>query len=1222
MFQPIIAKLKYIMATRKFKLNNTRVTKDNIVYKMKSPTEASVASNTTNTRSFTSAVTYNAYKTIDDTANKMRGKINDFLSDLLGTEVDEFCGFNDRNERYMRRLMLLNVSEHDITMDSLGTDAALLGDGSKITNMAQSPTYASDINYTDNFARQIDGDEKHGINTTRYAEDENSGNYVNHGQLYSKTTNVYYDDNGTGTFDEQMTNGNQNSILYKTKVLFEKAKINTIISRFHTDGGSGSGNGNENVGSIGDAKSKFGKSHGRNLLLKSAENGKGTGYSINGYNNPYCRVWTHHFQYDKLYKRIRPFYEWDENGNYKSVRTLKDFHNWKSFGHDIVSNVTNSISDKKKKWSWKVDTADLWNRSVLQNNGFVNITPKHIGNGGKENIHTKDCMFSIENLAWKGYNPYSFEQALSWEQRGPNGGRIMWFPPYGIEFNETTNVNWVEHQFIGRGENVYTYANTTRTGTLSFMLIVDHPSVIDYVQWHGGTKEGGDTVKDSDLLRFFAGCDSGNSEDEDSLLSYVKPTPLTDEYVQTPIEETLTIDVPKPKEPEKTTNTETLALSFYVFYPNNYSGTYDHMNNTVEAIAYLLAGDGAQKKNGDTKSETDDEPLTMNMLLKQSYFKKGYEALTNSSGVSDTSTESTNYIYGTKPIWQYQTKRSNYIANNKKWYYRTDGEYKKPSNGDYYRNTYDQTLLKDGNYKDTSNYKLNSDADVVRSNMKELEDDEGKTELYSLAEVAAALENTIDSQIKTNIIEKCGIKADRVNKLITIFGGDDEEDEQGNKKTKYKIKSVNGIGYSNSHDSNKTKSVASNKTVSTERNDLLAKQRCETVFDWLTNRYKDIFSGVDTSSEVQSSNSGVKITTTDVSNIEAKKWRSAKITITLEREVTTTLSTSDSGETTKYVGYTEKKDSNGNTYYEDEQGNKWTLSADSKHFTRVATTGYSASARSSNGTGTKHFGSWVETNQVVYMMHAQKYPSYFKIEKNRDGTVKYYKNTALDTSFSFGFENGKFTFDDTSTIDSDENVVYNNLRYDQEYHFFKQIQDTDPMVWDSLMKKIQYFDPAFHSSSPESFNARLTFLQQCTRQGNTIGASDSLGKSANNLAFGQAPYCILRLGDFYHQMICIDNINIDYEGPTWDLNTEGIGVQPLLAKVSLSFKFIGGGSMDGAVRRLQNAMTFNYYANTGLYDNRADRPKYVANEITGISTLDVDNSYAYTTQMAKPDSNK
>lgn len=1200
------------MATRKFKLNNTRVTKDNIKYKMKAPTEASVVSNTTNTRSFTSAVTYNAYKTIDDTSNKMRGKINSFLSDLLGTEIDEFCGFNDRNERYMRRLMLLNVSEHEITMDSLGRDAALLGDGSKITNMAQSPSYASDINYTDNFARKIDGEEKKKTNATRYAESEYSGNYVNHGQLYSKTTNLYYDDNNIGGFadkiyDKKLTGANQNSILYKTKVLFNQAKINTIISRFHTDGGCGSENGNENVGSIGDAKSIWGKSHGRNLLLKSVESGNGNGYQINGYNNPYCRVWTHHYQYDKLFKRIRPFYQLDKNGEFKSVQTLKGFHNWKTFGHDIPSNVTNSIDNEKKKWSWKSkDTERLWDRSVLQSNGFVNITPKYQG-GGALNAHTKDCMFSIENLAWKGYDPYSFEQALSWEQRGPNGGRIMWFPPYGIEFNETTNVNWTEHQFIGRGENVYTYANTSRTGTLSFYLLVDHPSIIDYVQWHGGTKANGKTVKDSDLLRFFAGCDSGDSEDDNSLVSYVKPTPLTDEYVQNPIEETVII-TPEPSEPSKTTVTETLALSFYVFYPNNYSGTYDHMKENVEAIAYLLAGDGAQKKNGDTKKETDDISLKMDDLEDEGNFKLGYESLKNSSGVTNDKDKATNYIYGTKPIWQNQKNRSTYIANNHKWYYRIDGEYKQPSNGDYYRNTYDQTLIKEGNYEDTTNFKLNSDANKVREEMKEPEDEEGKRMLFSLAEVAAALEKKANhSQTYVNIKNKCSLNDDRISELYKIFNGGTTEVSENISKTAYKIKSIGGIGYSNSHDANKTKSTSSSKTVSEERNELLAKQRCETVFDWLTNRY-NVFSGVDTSSEIQDSVSGKKITTTDVSNIEAKKWRSAKITITLEREVTTTVCETETDGTTKYVGYTKKKDAEGNEYYEeDETGDKWTKTDDGI-FTRTYVSGYSTKARSAYSTN----DTWVETDKSTWSAYFTDSPQAVKIQTNNSGVAKYYINWSKTTNAM------KNTNDSTDTSD----VVSNNLRYDQEYHFFKKIQDTDPMVWDSLMKKIQYFDPAFHSSTPEGFNARLTFLQQCTRQGNTIGASDALGKSANNLAFGQAPYCVLRLGDFYNQMICIDNINIDYEGPQFDLNQEGIGVQPLLARVSLSFKFIGGGDLTGPVRRLQNAMTFNYYANTGLYDNRADRPEYKANEITGISTLDTDKSYAYTTQMAKTDNKK
>lgn len=46
-------------------------------------------------------------------------------------------------------------------------------------------------------------------------------------------------------------------------------------------------------------------------------------------------------------------------------------------------------------------------------------------------------------------------------------------------------------------------------------------------------------------------------------------------------------------------------------------------------------------------------------------------------------------------------------------------------------------------------------------------------------------------------------------------------------------------------------------------------------------------------------------------------------------------------------------------------------------------------------------------------------------------------------------------------------------------------------------------------------------------------------------------------------------------------------------------------------------MTFNYYANARLYDNRADRPSYKENYITGISELETDKSYAYTTEMKK-----
>lgn len=165
-------------------------------------------------------------------------------------------------------------------------------------------------------------------------------------------------------------------------------------------------------------------------------------------------------------------------------------------------------------------------------------------------------------------------------------------------------------------------------------------------------------------------------------------------------------------------------------------------------------------------------------------------------------------------------------------------------------------------------------------------------------------------------------------------------------------------------------------------------------------------------------------------------------------------------------------------------------------------------------------------------------------------------------------------------------------RFYNEGTYFEQLTDADAFVFDRFRDKIKYFHPAFHSTTPEGLNSRLTFLQQCTRQGPTLENVD-----ANNLAFGRPPICILRIGDFYNTKIVIDSVAIDYEPLVWDLNPEGVGVQPMIANVSLSFKFIGGSTLAGPINKLQNALSFNYYANAHVYDPRAD---YIA-KISDIS---------------------
>jgi hypothetical protein len=121
-------------------------------------------------------------------------------------------------------------------------------------------------------------------------------------------------------------------------------------------------------------------------------------------------------------------------------------------------------------------------------------------------------------------------------------------------------------------------------------------------------------------------------------------------------------------------------------------------------------------------------------------------------------------------------------------------------------------------------------------------------------------------------------------------------------------------------------------------------------------------------------------------------------------------------------------------------------------------------------------------------------------------------------------------------------------------------------------------------------------LHQCTRQGSTVennSASDI--STAYNLAFGRPPVCVLRIGDFYYTKIIIDSLSIQYETPQWDLNPEGIGVMPMFAKINIGFKFLGGSDLGGPIARLQNAVSFNYYANTSVYDDRAEMVQYNEN---------------------------
>lgn len=1492
----------------------------------------------------------NVDKTYDNEAVTGRNKADDLFSLLAGLDIKSSIDFVNKNREFMKRLMRLNKQEKEITLNALGVDVT--GESDTVRNeYVQDYEYTHGNNYYEDYVKTLPQNQQIGDETTTLQlESSTNFNYAGiHNDLYNVTQNLYPDDENKGTFANKWIVENQNSCLYKTKKLFNAKKINTIISRFHT-------NPNKRPSLLDNAKSKYGLSHSRNLLTKQAEDGYNTKYA-NGYDNPYCRVWTHHHQYDRYYKTIRPFSHVDDQSNYTDTISVQEFHRWNQFSDDKDTN-----SETKGGWGWKKDSNNGWQYSVLQDNGKVNITPKYI-KGESSNIHTKQCMFSIENLAWRGYDPYSFENALSWEQRGPLGGRIMWFPPYGIQFNETTTTQWNSNTFLGRGEDVYTYTNTTRTGTLSFMMVVDHPSIVDYVTWTNENKN----VTDTDILRFFAGCGEGDGK---GLRDYAKPTPLTDEYTQKHDEDYATTELTA--KAEETTPDEEKPLDkilcFYVFYPNNYSGTYDdkekgeyyNAQSKVEPIPYLLSGSGAQKNGGSIGSKSPfngDEEIDWENGNGYEMYEDENQNNKNGKGLG----KGNGYIVGTSRYqneYNTSTKKRRYwkgLNNNgrsaqystglkdsskcKKWYYRIDGCYQYPQSvQEEYSHYYNQKLKHESSYIDENSYGLNCSINIINKFTSQIEKTEGsedfyhlsknkESDVYTLAEVAYVLYGKNSDTTKQN---KCNIKNlpgnNRIKKLEELLSDDNIK----------RIKSITAAGYASAQGY-------------VETNHKLGEHRAQTAVNWFMkgiNRTDlETKVGYESNEGVNGTNIGSASTNDTTENgwtygdegeVNAKIWRYARVEVCFTTASTTEVAKSDGSSDKKeddevyssgfYYGTSDKtpidektikqpvyngkgwynanytlseikmeKDGDGYkftkdgksytaenyqqvtpesiclligdeksdncqhllakqfsfTYYENKgetnevkydcvvydygdvisyaensmenyyycsnysttlkgEDFKWifadinaikdkasnnltsvmtmkSVSYDNKNRKFTVTTGdgktqeytvvkyevsdgdykltldnyswpiYVSKAEQkiddnnsyvvvnmgwySNAYYTKKNGEVTEETVLSVMQNGTEIikitKNTFNIAFNSDSYNVSEYNQMVSYTAQYSLNSGIYTIktdkgtfdimklspnsikvkldglgctvqgvtikdnsgsgsidinsptkksrvkakapanDETTSTDEkkdDENktsdtitlkkqevtakgsstnyvgysptgtsdyykgVLYpiykdskgklwykvsdpyakvakfisvsytaeedstpvarygngktdeNRLRYDQEYHFFKVLKKEDPVVFQSLVDKLQYFDPAFHSMTPEGFSGRLTFLQQCMRQGNTVSASDGrFAKSANNLAFGRAPYCVLRLGDFYNQMIVIDNLSINYDPLVWDINVEGAGVIPLIAHVQLSFKFVGGSDMSGPVRRLQNAMSFNYYANTRLYDNRADR---------------------------------
>lgn len=890
----------------------------------------------------------------------------------------------------------------------------------------------------------------------------------------------------------------------------------TLHARFHTDFHyKEDGNGWYNASEFETAISrKYGLSMGRNLLREDhATTSKNEEY--NGYENPYCRVWTYHYQYHRLMDTIRPFFRSSDSdsANLISQTTLNDEYNWKTFRSDNRKRNEDGSYDE-----WIPDGGTRLEKYGVTNkwNGLVNITPLTEEENGKlvTKVSPKDCMFSIENLAWKGmFVKDDPENGLSEGEIGPNGGRIMWFPPYNLNFNENVNVNWSSTSFIGRGENIYSYVNTERSGVLSFTILVDHPSIVNYWErkneanssiTEGTTMNDVDDIdsKEQEILRFFAGC---------SILTAKEP-PMVEKYIPPATKE----PTQRPNMEKQEVRTYDKELVFYVFYPNNYSGVDDAPSSAVSAMEYLLNGFGTQKYKNANGSVEDFNTTVDELATYNGTTIGGYEMrrdLGCSLVKSNTASGNTNAVIGEieygslgNPI----TAVTNYVSRTKKhWYYRVD---KRVEN----------EILRTENYVDSDSFGLNSEEGYT--DLLNIFTDQTEDNLYSFTDVFVALEGT-DIAIESTLYDM-----DKVNELKSIF-------------EKYKIKSVYGSGFASSHGY-------------TSSNNVLNKNRAQSVINWMKQYAPFNSNSIDYTVDVTDIGNVGKINS--VSEFQPKVYRSAKIVVTYEVEETVTLQDSAS----ESVVETNQTTRNGSKYTQ-----LRFLFNDGKNPLQSDT--YQPFFNANNSLYRK-------TNLELKLIDLRQQQEYISGLKSDIDQIYF---QSMINKLPSETENGTYT-----TVRDGASV-----RYTDEEKFFTMLKANDPMLHHLIVDKIKYFDPAFHSITPEGFNARLTFLHQCTRQGATIGGSDNSNvNTATNLAFGRPPVCVLRIGDQYNTKIIIDSMTIDFGDMTWDFNPEGIGVQQMLANVTLSFKFIGGSDLAGAISRLQNALSFNYYANTGVYDNRAD----------------------------------
>ena len=808
-----------------------------------------------------------------------------------------------------------------------------------------------------------------------------------------------------------------------TKYKFREGSILNITQQILDSKPQNGGDALSHIGHVLDQTSKYFKD-GDRLISR----GSGVRYTDNSGKDigiEYARVWT----------KDRPYFSYGDTMPLWKESVNKPYYNGALGG---TGDTTNSKSNFYRRTGIR-----RFDGSVMTNTWNLNIAPMSDGTSnpefpGSSNIlpnpngkgfYAKKYMLSIENLAWAASTlPGYTVNDLPYSERGPNGGRVMWFPPYDLKVSEQNSAKWEPNTFLGRPEPIYTYQNSERNGTIGFKVIVDHPSIMNLL-----IREHFKSVNDEDVDKFLNAFFAG-AKDIDFYSLIRQYSHLDSDDIK--------------------------MIQNYL----GQGGSPDDIKRRLNPVNSIVENNPG----GTTASDANKDKVKLTLNLPFSNDEPGKHASIQSPVKYDV------------------------ISH-------TFGE-------DGFKTNIKNSLRKslEGIITGTTQEKI-SDCKIIFGTNDIPPDQTGNTINKKITELEEVFTNAVNSNNKLN---------DAISKLKS-----DLDKENVHNDVVINV---------SSHTSN---------IGELKQNYVLSMRRSHCLF--LT-----VFENI--------KKEGTKL--------NLAKW-------TFDNP---TSQISAAGNE-MFIIETE--------YSFSELGYK----GERKVIFRSYNYGSKNNAKNSfcNTTGFSD-QSLVFFTPASYGCRTSEFIIQYDKNKKEDQPSNGSVNTTLGPTGNIPSNKTK------PPIDVMKRIIMKTL---SEEYYFKKLEEDSPMIYTSLKQKLKYFHPGFHSMTPEGLNSRLTFLHQCLRPGNTIpvkGLSDNSDINARNTTFGPPPVCVLRVGDFYNSKVLIKDLNIQFEQNIWDLNPEGIGVQPMIADVTLQITFLGGHGLEKPIERLQNALSSNFFANTEIYDERSE----------------------------------